>query len=279
MSETGVIVNADDFGLSRDISDNIVKGYDHGVITSTTFMVTMPAAEYAARLAETRPGLGIGVHLNITTGRPASGADGLARLTAADGSFKSTLETARPLTFDFRLLGPLVREFCRQIRICRDFGITPTHCDTHHGVHRFPVVFEAFRRALMREGIKAARAQVGVVEGTPERGIKSAWKRFCRRRMRGLGIRTPDGQLRARPGASGADDPAGWFDGLLRRAPAGTFEIVLHPGMPADERPAARSLEFRRRDTALVERGPLLREHLPDSVRLMSYADLARPSG
>jgi predicted glycoside hydrolase/deacetylase ChbG (UPF0249 family) len=42
------IVNGDDFGASRGINRGIVEAHCHGVLTSTSLMVNMPATEEAA---------------------------------------------------------------------------------------------------------------------------------------------------------------------------------------------------------------------------------------
>ena len=46
-----LIINADDFGLSKSISDGIIDGIIGGYITSTTIMSNMKFAEYAIKQA------------------------------------------------------------------------------------------------------------------------------------------------------------------------------------------------------------------------------------
>ena len=67
-----IIINADDFGITRAVSDAIINVYQNRSLTSTSLMVNMPAAEYAAALAKERPELGVGLHFNITEGCPLS---------------------------------------------------------------------------------------------------------------------------------------------------------------------------------------------------------------
>lgn len=294
MAKTSIIVNADDFGLSRDISDAIVRGHDGGLITSTTLIATAPAAEYAASLAKLRPDLAVGIHLNITTGRPLADPGKLGSLVTSEGVFRADTETSKRVIFDPRLIGPIVEEYSRQVERGLELGITPTHCDTHHGMHRFPVVFQAFRQTLLRYRIQAARSQVSLVirakassnprgssidvDSRWDWGIDAAWKRLCMLRMRRSGIRTPDAQLRANVDGLGEIDPHDWFDLLARHAPHGTYEIVLHPGMPeGSEVEPSRSAEIRRRDTALANQSELPGRRLSGtSVRLISYLELAR---
>ena len=47
-----LIINADDFGLCRAQNYGIVEAFEHGVVSSTSAIVTSPAIEHAAWLAE-----------------------------------------------------------------------------------------------------------------------------------------------------------------------------------------------------------------------------------
>ena len=61
-----IVINADDFGLTEGINKGIVQAHTDGVLTSTTIMTNMPAAEQAVKMAKRLPKLGIGIHLNLS---------------------------------------------------------------------------------------------------------------------------------------------------------------------------------------------------------------------
>ena len=65
-----LIINADDFGLSKSISDGIVDGIKNGYITSTSIMANMEYAEYAIKEAIKNSIDCIGLHINFTVGKP-----------------------------------------------------------------------------------------------------------------------------------------------------------------------------------------------------------------
>ncbi len=65
-----LIINADDFGLSQSISDGIIKGIEEGYITSTSIMSNMEYAEYAIKQALLHNISCIGLHINLTVGKP-----------------------------------------------------------------------------------------------------------------------------------------------------------------------------------------------------------------
>ena len=69
-----LIVNADDFGLTPGVSEGILAAHRHGIVTSTTVLVNSSIPpHHVARARDS--GLGIGLHANLTLGRPlTSGA-------------------------------------------------------------------------------------------------------------------------------------------------------------------------------------------------------------
>src|SRR6201987_3103595 len=64
-----LIVNADDFGFTRDVNQGIVEAHRQGILTATTLMASGAAFEDAVRLARENPTLDIGVHL-VLVGEP-----------------------------------------------------------------------------------------------------------------------------------------------------------------------------------------------------------------
>jgi len=116
MTQRNVIVNADDFGASAGVNAGIVEAHAHGIVTSTSLMVTGHAASEAAALAAEHPGLSIGLHLDL------DGEDAVRRVPLDDASAMRT-ELERQLDAFGELLGR-----------------PPTHVDSHHHVHERPEV-------------------------------------------------------------------------------------------------------------------------------------------
>ncbi len=78
-----LIVNADDFGLTPQVSAGILTAHRHGIVSSTTALVTA-AIDDDSIDALRDSGLGVGLHVNLTLGRPLSGG---RSLVDASGSF------------------------------------------------------------------------------------------------------------------------------------------------------------------------------------------------
>src|SRR5262245_54200868 len=71
-----LIVNADDFGLTDGVSAGILAAHRNGIVTSTTAIVNGQIAAHQVRAA-VDAGIGIGLHVNLTLGRPLTPAASL----------------------------------------------------------------------------------------------------------------------------------------------------------------------------------------------------------
>lgn len=146
--ENLLIVNADDFGLSRGQNYGIIEACRRGVVTSTTALVNGEAAEHAAQLSRDVPALGVGMHFVLTLGMPLSPMPGLTR----DGQLgKWIWELAEQ---DALPLEEITRELdCQFNRFVDVFGKEPTHIDSHHHVHMIPAIFPLVAEFARRKGV------------------------------------------------------------------------------------------------------------------------------
>lgn len=127
-----LIINADDFGLTKGINKAIVDAYKKGALKSTTMMVTMNAVEDAVKLAKENKGLGIGLHLTATTGEPIR--KDLKSLTDENGKFYGFYDLRDgKAVIDAQ---ELYLEWEAQLDKFRSLmGCMPTHLDSHHFAH------------------------------------------------------------------------------------------------------------------------------------------------
>jgi predicted glycoside hydrolase/deacetylase ChbG (UPF0249 family) len=153
-----IVVNADDFGLCEGVNRAVRQAHTEGVLTSATIMANMPAAAGAVEMAGELPGLGIGVHLNLTDGRPLSPRDTARPLLNGQGIFACSCPKLALLS----VAGPGSRnairtELAAQIQWVIDRGIKPTHLDSHKHFHAFPTLFSMTCQLARRFGIRAIR--------------------------------------------------------------------------------------------------------------------------
>ena len=146
-----LIVNGDDLGFSIGANLGILKAHHHGIVTSTTVMINMPAAEQGLQDAlEFAPGLGIGLHVNLCEGVPVSNIEDVSTLVDDEGQFYPPAELMNvAMQFD---AGELSREIHAQFdRFVEITGQKPTHLDSHYHVsYLHPFALEA-KLALARD--------------------------------------------------------------------------------------------------------------------------------
>lgn len=292
MSEgTRLIVNADDFGMSRGITDAVVVAHRYGFLTSTSLMVTMPAAEYAVSRVQALPTLSVGVHLNICQGRPILPPREVPTLVGENGEFHSPRVMARRL-WTWRVAPAEIEcEFRAQIRWMIERGIIPTHADSHHHVHIYPAAAGAFVRALAAEGITCARAcrcierpRTNVIGGPygggtfrrlVVQGYRAAVQRTTFRRLV-----SPDYRVAISGGHSGRGSVLHErWKAALENLPSGTFELACHPGLFERGFSENDAIHARREEELVCLANRDLRDIIDRrEIRLISYRDLI-PTG
>ena len=140
-----IIVNADDFGLTGDVTCGILAAHRNGQVSSTTLMVNTPGTEGAVEAAADHPDLGVGLHFNLTEGRPLATVPSLVDV---NGRFLLRGELLRR-TFRRRIdPDDVTRELDAQLTRFHDLGLTPTHLDSHQHVHMAPWIFRAMEPVL-----------------------------------------------------------------------------------------------------------------------------------
>ena len=153
-----LIVNADDFGRYHGVSRGIINAHLNGIVSSTTALVN--AADAPASLdivLKQAPKLGIGVHLNLTHGKPISPPYTIPTLVDQAGFLWSPLE--KPDVFNKWHEDDLRRELTAQIeRFIILTGKRPTHLDSHyHASLLFPSPLKVTLELANKYGIPIRR--------------------------------------------------------------------------------------------------------------------------
>ena len=147
-----ITVNADDFGISREVNKAICEAFEKGLINRTTLMVNMPFANEAMQLAKEQ-GFSdkVGLHLNLTAGFPLS--EELSKdpvMCNKQGEFSA--DFARSLKTRFFLPKKTDRLIEKEIRLqldkYKELGGCLWHMDSHHHVHTDPSIWRIIRRIL-----------------------------------------------------------------------------------------------------------------------------------
>ena len=266
-----LVVNADDFGYTRDVNRGIVDAHTQGILTATTLMANGAAFQHAIELAKQYPRLDVGCHLVLVGGESLLG--NRRPLPRSVPDLLKSLATRSIHPYD---------ELRAQVEKILAAGIRPLHLDTHKHTHlAFPVLkavarlSEEFQIPWVRRPFDFPLSGTGPIPWTKRAVSKSL--QLLRNRfhseLSSHGCRTTDyfagfqltGYLRDQELA-----------GLLRSLPEGVTEFMCHPGYCSDELRASPThlKESRERELAALV-APEARAALDRySIKLVSYRDL-----
>lgn len=235
-----LIVNADDFGLTAGVNRAIVELHAAGLVTSTSLMARAGATDEAVELALATPSLGVGCHVVLVDGAPVLPPEKVPSLVdARTGQFPNSLAAFLLRLFTGRIRAEEIEaEAAAQIAYLQRRGVRLTHIDTHKHAHVFSAVLRPLLRAARATGIRAVRHPfepewaIRAAIGAPlARVVQVAALSPLAPRSRQLlaqeGFATTDGTI-AMAGTGSLD--AATLRTLLRKVPAGTWELVTHPG-------------------------------------------------
>ncbi len=235
-----LIVNADDFGLTAGVNRAIVELAAAGAVTSATLMARAEATAGAIAAARSSPSLGVGCHVVLVDGEPVLPPAQIPTLIApGTGRFHPTLGAFLARLFMGRIRAAEIEaEAAAQIALLQSSGLALTHIDTHKHVHLFPAVLRPLVRTARAAGIRAIRnpfEPAWCVRATPRAPRLRSFQVRLTRRFEPAFLRILKQHEFATTGgtlgvlATGTLDAAA-LPALLQRLPAGTWELVTHPG-------------------------------------------------
>src|SRR5262249_28068387 len=146
----------------------ILAAHRHGVVTSTTALVTARLdGEHVRRARDS--GLGVGLHVNLTLGRPLRGG---ASLVDESGRFVRDARRVAARASAREVDAEIAAQVEKFLEL---FGRPPTHLDSHHHVGMLPPV---------RESVLATARRLAVAVRSQDASART--------RARSAGLRTPD---------------------------------------------------------------------------------------
>lgn len=201
-----LIVNADDFGLTRGCNEGILEAYNNGIVTDTTILINGKYADEAIKMARENGIERMGLHLNLTSGFSVLPPDEIPSLINENGRFYNRVKYLLPVVN----LKDAEKELRAQIEKFYKTGIGLTHLDCHHHLH-------------MYEGLSDIVIALASELKVPLRHTDVEKKNI----IRNAGICTTDYFTMEFYGEKSG------FDGLkniLNRFDNGVLEIMSHPG-------------------------------------------------
>lgn len=174
------VLHADDFGMNDAVSSGILEGFRSGLLTSTSVLTNapgcsqalvqwkelqarfaaggLPSSEARQYLSDSMAPFDLGIHLNLTQGRPLTGGKYPSELLDGEGWFPGVARLARRLLFGgWKFRDFIEQELKAQVEVLLDHGLSPTHLNAHQYVDTLPVVASLIPALLARYAIPVAR--------------------------------------------------------------------------------------------------------------------------
>src|SRR5229473_2333031 len=272
-----LIVNADDLGWTQGVNRGIAEAHRNGIVTSTSLLANGCAFEEGVRSALQSPRLGVGVHLNLSDGKPL-----------APGGPETLLFRLTAKSLDAR---EVELEWNAQIEKVRAAGIRPTHLDGHKHVQMLPGLFAVALRLAKKHGIEAVRVshEASSLRAALNSGGELAGLMLKQGvQARGLKLLARDARKMAeRAGVAAADYFCGiaqtgvltkkGIQQMLASLPEGTTELMCHPGY-ADaelEKSATRLQKSRQTELEILTDKEIRKSIAALGIRLINYGEIS----
>jgi hypothetical protein len=274
-----LIITGDDYGLCATVNAGIEDCLAAGSMQATCVMTNMPECGEAASLRKKFSQVSLGIHWNLTQGRPVLGAAQVPSLVNPDGCFGVDLRrrwiTGRINADEIR--AELRAQYERFLELCggADFW------NTHQDVHVYPGLFQLFVELGLALKIPAMRSHER--RTLPARGSAAAYHlrhplywakgwlihRWCARARR-AGMRMPAGRLYLQGYQPGSYTLSVLLPRFDWRGVDGAVELVIHPATALH--PSLGGLqESRLREHKLFRDPHLLGQIERDGVRVVGF--------
>jgi predicted glycoside hydrolase/deacetylase ChbG (UPF0249 family) len=264
-----LIINADDYGRTPEISRGIREAHLRGVVTSTTCMMNLPNTghDISIALSET-PNLGLGVHLVLTMGKPLSAPELIPSIVDEGGNFfkyDPFIEHLSTLNID-----EVKCEWRAQIERFIQFAKKkPTHLDSHHHSSYFsPQLFRGMLE-LAKEYDCAVRFPFTKIT----RELKETSKSISTL-MQEFQPHHPDTFFVNFYDETATKD---YLLNLLEHVEEGTSEIMCHPGHVDGAFAKESVYNFQREREFQILTDPMIRDVIGKQlIQLITFGELIR---
>lgn len=218
------IINADDYGLSPEVNEAVVRCFREGIVDRTTLLVNMPQTEEACALARENGFFDrVGLHINLVEGVPLT--ERCRRdpvLCAEDGRFLGQFHRALRGRF---LLSRSTREAIReetreQIEAYLAMGFPLMHADSHQYVHTYFSAAREILPLLEAYGFRSVRISRNIPGGNV---VFRVYKRLFNRRLAAL--RPKGGPVYCTDYFGSMAD----WDAFAKKDMQGVCELMVHP--------------------------------------------------
>ena len=131
-------ITSDDLGVSLGVNRAIEKAYLYGALNQASLMVNQEFTNHAIKCTLSRcPGLKVGLHFNLTYGKPISPPEEVGLLIKSNGSFNLSFLMLffYSIFFSKKLEKQISRELQNQVNFFQKNGLEMSYIDSHEHIH------------------------------------------------------------------------------------------------------------------------------------------------
>ncbi len=174
-----LLVQADDYGMTRAVAQGIIYGIRGGIIRNTGLFVNMPWSEECVEWIKPLFGqIAFGIDFNLSTGKPLCTPSSIPTLVRPDGFFYASWESRR---MDAETggdgharEGDIVRELQAQLERFREIvGREPDYIHPH--AYTSPLILAAERKIANENDIPFTSDVWMKIAGTDVPGYRMSW--------------------------------------------------------------------------------------------------------
>lgn len=255
-----LVINADDFGYSKENNIAVQEGAQTGIITSTSLMANMEGFEHAINDVLPTLKADIGIHLNIIEGKSLTNQP---LLCDKNGNFNNGYGELILKSLSSEFLKQVETEFRAQIERILEHT-KASHIDSHVHTHAIPAIFDITAKLAKEYNIPFVRTQNEIPYRVKEKPID---KRFLINIIKNIllnifsfinkrkNIKTNDcfiGVL-----YTGYMDEKTIIEGMKKIKDNSVTEVIFHPNINENKKDNYR--EF------LITKNPNFKEYLKNS--------------
>ncbi|MFA5144804.1 MAG: ChbG/HpnK family deacetylase [Candidatus Omnitrophota bacterium] len=233
-----IVINADDFGLSRGINEGIINCINAGIVNSVSLVANGSEFEAAVKLLEKNSGFETGIHFVLTEEKALLNKKEIPTLVDKGGYFPRNWFSFLGLFCTGKIkIYEINKELEAQISKMIHSGIKISHIDSHCHIHLLPGIIDLIIKLANKYRINFIRipseycAPLRILN---KKGLKvlilNLLSYKARKKIKRNGLFCIDSALGIYN--SGNLNPA-VFSGIIRRIrglPFNSFELISHPG-------------------------------------------------
>lgn len=206
-----LIINADDFGMTKSCTKAIFDAFNQNLITDTTMVANGEAFDFANELSKGHKiRESIGIHFNLTEGIPLTEDIKKCAKFAKGGRFHGKVNRLKPLLKSERQA--VYEELTAQIEKIEKAGISVTHADSHHHIHTAVFIVPVVLKVCKEHGIEKLRLHRNIGNISAGKKIVKKIYNCC---LKSKGFKTTE--------------YFGSLEDITTGLPSGITEIMVHP--------------------------------------------------